>query len=97
MGQDEEVPKKTEEGRPPEMVTLAEIARRVHLSKQRVQQLAHKDPDFPIPKEQWQKVGRYYFLPWEPVKAYFDARQPQHGVHFAKRDERRRAEGDDGE
>lgn len=93
MGQNEDVPKKTEEGRPPEMVTLAEIARRVDLSKQRVQQLAHRDPDFPVPKEEWQKVGRYYFLPWEPVKAYFEARKPQHGVHFAKRAERREAEG----
>jgi hypothetical protein len=97
MGQDGDVPKKTEEGRPPEMVTLAEIARRVDLSKQRVQQLAHRDPDFPVPKEEWEKVGRYYFLPWEPVKAYFEARNPQHGVHFAKREERRRAEGGDGE
>ncbi|WP_185893493.1 MarR family transcriptional regulator [Streptomyces sp. WAC08241] len=89
MGNVENEPNATEEGRAPEMVTLAEIARRVELSKQRVQQLAHRDPDFPIPKEQWQKVGRYYFLPWEPVKAYFEARNPQHGVHFAKREERR--------
>lgn len=92
MVQDENVPKPTEEGSPPEMVTLAEIARRVHLSKQRVNQLAHGDPDFPVPKERWQKVGRYYFLPWPPVEAYFNARDPQHGVHFAKREERRRAE-----
>lgn len=79
------------------MVTLAEIARRVDLSKQRVQQLAHRDPDFPVPKDEWQKIGRYYFLPWEPVKAYFEARDPQHGVHFAKREERRKAEGGYGE
>jgi hypothetical protein len=92
MGNNDDVPQTTNEGRPPEMVTLAEIARRVDLSKQRVSQLANRDPDFPIPKEQWQKVGRYYFLPWEPVKAYFDERQPQHGVHFAKREERRKGE-----
>jgi len=79
------------------MVTLADIARRVALSKQRVQQLAHHDPDFPVPKEEWKKVGRYYLLPWEPVKAYFEARNPQHGVHFAKREERRRTEDGGGE
>ncbi len=79
------------------MVTLAEIARRVDLSKQRVQQLAHRDPDFPVPKEEWEKVGRYYCLPGEPVKAYFEARKPQHGVHFAKREERRKTEGGEGE
>ena len=90
MGHDEGTPDETsEERREPEMVTLAEIARRVELSKQRVQQLAHKDPDFPVPKDEWQKVGRYYFLPWEPVKAYFEAREPQHGVHHATRISRR--------
>lgn len=74
------------------MVTLAEIARRVKLSKQRVSQIAHKDPDFPIPQKDWQKVGRYYFLPWEPVKEFFDTRDPQHGVHRAKRIERQKSE-----
>lgn len=63
------------------MVTLAEIARRVNLSKQRISQLAEKDPDWPVPRDQWQQVGRYYFLPWEPVKEYFDQREPVHGVH----------------
>jgi hypothetical protein len=96
MGQNErvDVPGDANEGgTPPDMVTLAEIARRVGLSKQRVQQLAHGDPQFPVPPAQWQKVGRYYLLPWPPVKAYFDAREPQHGVHFAKQEERREAEG----
>lgn len=79
------------------MVTLAEIARRVGKSKQRVHQLAHGDPDFPVPKEQWQRVGRYYFLPWEPVRDYFATRDPQPGVHRAKRLERRdRDAGSDG-
>jgi hypothetical protein len=71
------------------MVTLAEIARRVDLSKQRVSKLARTDPDFPVPPDRWQKVGRYYLLPWGPVKAYFDARSPEHGVHHATRIARR--------
>lgn len=66
------------------MVTLAEIARRVGLSKQRISQLARRDPDWPVPESEWQQVGRYYFLPWEPIKAYFDAREPQIGVHFKR-------------
>lgn len=64
------------------MVTLAEIARRVGLSKQRISQLARRDPDWPVPESEWQQVGRYFLLPWEPVKAYFDQRDPKIGVHF---------------
>lgn len=75
------------------MVTLAEIARRVGLSKQRISQLARKDPEWPVPEAEWQKVGRYFFLPWEPVKQYFDDREPQVGVHHATRI-RKRAESD---
>ena len=71
------------------MVTLAEIARRVRLSKQRISTLARTDPDWPVPEDQWQRVGRYFFLPWEPVKRYFDARTPEVGVHHVTRIARR--------
>lgn len=63
------------------MVTLAEIARRVGYSKQRVHQLAHT-PEWPIPKDKWQRMGRYWLMPWEPVEAWFNAREPVHGVHL---------------
>ena len=75
------------------MVTLAEIARRAGLSKQRISQLARTDPEWPVPEDRWQRVGRYYFLPWEPIKAYLDARQPAVGVHHATRI-RRKAENE---
>lgn len=67
------------------MVTLAEIARRAGLSKQRISQLARTDPEWPVPEEQWQKVGRYFLLPWEPVAAYLAERKPAIGVHHATR------------
>lgn len=71
------------------MVTLAEIARRAGLSKQRISTLARTDPDWPVPESEWQPVGRYFLLPWEPVRLYFEARKPQIGVHHETRIARR--------
>lgn len=71
------------------MVTLAEIARRAGLSKQRISQLARTDPDWPVPEAEWQRVGRYFFLPWPPVERYLDARTKEVGVHHATRISRR--------
>jgi hypothetical protein len=69
-----------------EMVTLAEIARRVvaelgyaSMSPQRVSQLAETDPAWPIPRSQWRRVGAYWQLPWPPVRAYFAARDTRPG------------------
>jgi hypothetical protein len=69
-----------------ERVTLAEIARRVvaelgyaSMSPQRVAELADTDPDWPVPRAQWRRVGAYWQLPWPPVRAYFAARDPRPG------------------
>jgi hypothetical protein len=67
-----------------ELVTLAEIGRRVGLSKERVSQLSKTDPAWPVPRDQWKKLGPYWQLPWPPVEAYFAARKPVHGVHRTK-------------
>ncbi|MCP2309247.1 hypothetical protein [Kitasatospora paracochleata] len=66
------------------------------MSKQRVSQLADRDPDWPVPRDKWQQVGRYYFLPWEPVKAYFEQREQEarHGVSFKIKHQRRAERGD---
>jgi hypothetical protein len=71
---------------PEELVTLTEIARRVRdlgyaerMSRQRVVQLAETDPNWPVPKEQWKQVGRYWLLPWPPIEAYFQQRSPSRG------------------
>jgi hypothetical protein len=71
-----------------ELVTLAEIARRVvelgyakSMSKERVSQLSKTDPNWPIPRTEWKKLGPYWQIPWPPVEAYFRNRKPVHGVH----------------
>lgn len=83
-----------------ELVTLAEIARRVvelgyakSMSKERVSQLSKTDPDWPVPREQWMKLGPYWQIPWPPVEEYFRNRRPVHGVHRAKQIERKRQSG----
>lgn len=89
MSHDDPVPDETThqraEGGSPEMVTLAEIARRVSLSKQRVSQLAKDDPAWPVPRDQWQQLGRYWLLPWEPVRKYFEERDAPAGLHRSRR------------
>lgn len=68
-----------------ELVTLAEIARRVGLSKQRVSQLVNTDPDWPVPRSEWKKLGAYWQIPWPPVEEYFRKRKPAHGVHKTRK------------
>lgn len=75
-----------------ELVTLAEIARRVvelgyaqTMSKERVSQLSKTDPDWPVPRSEWKKLGPYWQIPWPPVEEYFRNRKPVRGVHHARR------------
>ncbi len=58
-----------------ELVTLAELSRRVGLSPQRVRQLATEDPAFPARR----KVGRAWAVVWTDAERYFAARQPKPG------------------
>jgi hypothetical protein len=80
-----------------ELVTLAEIARRVvelgyarSMSKERVSQLSKTDPKWPVPRSEWKRLGPYWQIPWPPVEEYFRMRKPVHGVHRAKQLERER-------
>jgi len=75
-----------------ELVTLAEIARRVvelgyaqTMSKERVSQLSKTDPRWPVPREEWQKLGPYFQIPWPPIEEYFRNRRPVHGVHLNRK------------
>ena len=76
-----------------ELVTFREIARRVEaegiapsMSHQRVSQLARNDPAWPVPRDQWKKIGTSYAVPWKVVRAYF----VEHAKKAAARDRRRR-------
>jgi hypothetical protein len=69
-----------------DLVTFTEIARRVvdqklapSMSQQRVSRLAASDPDWPVPREDWIRVGRAWLVPWEPIRNYFENRRPQPG------------------
>jgi hypothetical protein len=72
--------------RPTEWVTLAEVARRavtdlgyVSMSRQAVWELATTDPDWPVPRARWRRVGHYWQVPWPPVRDYLTNRNHRRG------------------
>lgn len=73
-----------EEGREvPEMVSFAEIARRVSdrglvprpITRQGVRHIAETDPAWPVPQAQWQKIGNALVMPWLPIEKFFRERE----------------------
>lgn len=64
------------------MVTFTEIARRVSaeiyvsrpITRQGVRYIADTDPDWPVPSDQWMKIGNAWAMPWEPIKQFFEQR-----------------------
>jgi hypothetical protein len=69
-----------------EMVHLAEVARRVvalgyarSMTGCRVGRLAASDPAWPVASDQEQWAGNRRLVPWEPVRAYFAARDSRPG------------------
>lgn len=68
-----------------EWLTMAEMARR-HvdlglgpMSRQRLWELARKDPNWPIPPEQARRVGRYPVFPWSVMEPYLRGRERRQG------------------
>jgi hypothetical protein len=53
-----------------DLITLADLARRVGLSSRRVRQIADADPAFP-PRR---RLGRYWVVSYSEARAYFAAR-----------------------
>ena len=66
----------------PEMVTFTEIAKRVTernlvsrpITRQGVRHIAETDSDWPVPPEQWMKIGNAWAMPWEPIEEFFRQR-----------------------
>jgi hypothetical protein len=65
----------------PQMVTFTDIARLAvehgftdHLTRQGVRKMADTDPAWPVPEEQWMKIGNAWAMPWAPVKKYLAER-----------------------
>jgi hypothetical protein len=71
-----------EKGGIPDMVTFTEIAKRVTarelvtrpITRQGVRHIADTDPGWPIPREQWQKIGSAWAMPWGPIETFFRER-----------------------
>ena len=90
-------------GDPQEWLTMTQVAERVvqrgyadTMTRQRVAQLAETDPDWPVPKEQWRPVGRYWLLPWTPLEPYFKVRSSRPGRKgWSKAQPSDAAEGDE--
>lgn len=67
----------------PEMVTFTEIAKRVTqrnlvprpITRQGVRHIAETDPAWPVPPEQWMKIGNAWAMPWDPIEEFFQKRQ----------------------
>jgi hypothetical protein len=66
----------------PDMVTFTEIAKRLHergivdkkITRQGVRHIADTDPEWPIPADQWLKIGNAWVMDWEPVEKFFQGR-----------------------
>lgn len=77
-----------------EWIPLAEVARRMNMTKQRVHQIAHR-PDFPIPREDWRKVGTALCVPWPPVEEFLRNRNTVVGKHLTVRRTARQKRNDE--
>ena len=67
----------------PVLVTFTQIARLVTergyaprgLTRQGARHIAEIDPDWPVPPEQWMKIGNAWAMPWPPIEKFFRRRE----------------------
>lgn len=67
----------------PDMVTFTEIAKRLHergivekkITRQGVRHIAETDPGWPIPPEQWLRIGNAFAMDWAPIEEFFRSRE----------------------
>jgi hypothetical protein len=82
-----------------EWLTMAEMARR-HvemglgpMSRQRLWELARKDPNWPVAPERTRRAGRYPVFPWSVMEPYLRTRERRQG----ERTDLRRRQGEERE
>lgn len=72
-----------ERGGAPDFVTFTQIAARLtergiiegSITRQGVRYIADTDPEWPVPSEQWLKIGNSWAMPWAPVEKFFRERK----------------------
>ncbi len=64
------------------MVTFTQIAQRLmergivgSITRQGVRHIADTDPDWPVPPDQWLKIGNAWVMDWNPVEEFFRNRE----------------------
>lgn len=69
----------------PDLVTFGQMPDRLEaaglkkLSHQRCRQLAETDPDWPVPMDKAQRVGRMLLFDWNVLEPYFRSRKSRQG------------------
>lgn len=87
----------------PDLVTFGQMPARLEaaglpkLSHQRCRQLAETDPDWPVPMDQAQQVGRIRLFDWTLLEPYFRNRKSRQGQRTdrLKTPEEERPHGED--
>lgn len=82
------------------MVTFTEIAKRLvdrgivekKITRQGVRHIAETDPAWPIPPDQWLKIGNAWAMDWGPIEKFFRDRDTK--GRGPDRQPRRRRAGD---
>jgi hypothetical protein len=67
----------------PDMVTFTQIAQRLKergivdkaITRQGVRHIAEHDPEWPIPPEQWLRIGNAWAMDWAPIEEFFLSRE----------------------
>ena len=71
----------------PNFVTFTQIADLVNelelvsrpITRPGVRYIADHDPDWPVPRDQWMKIGSAWAMPWAPIEKFFRERTAPRG------------------
>lgn len=75
------MPDDDKRGGVPDLVTFTQITNRLKergiegsITRQGVRYIAETDPNWPVPAEQWLKIGNAWAMPWDPIEKFFRER-----------------------